>query len=34
MFEWKQKRELEEKKIRSKLEKAYEQEKSKVSSIF
>lgn len=31
LFEWKQRREIEEKKIRAKLEKAYEQEKSKVS---
>jgi hypothetical protein len=30
LFEWKQRREYEEKKIRAKLEKAYEQEKSKV----
>lgn len=30
LFAWKQRQELEEKKIRFKLEKAYEQEKSKV----
>ena len=30
LFEWKQRREIEEKKIRAKLEKAYELEKSKV----
>ena len=30
LFEWKQRREIEEKKIRAKLEKAYEVEKSKV----
>mmetsp|Transcript_26430 Transcript_26430/g.19813 ORF Transcript_26430/g.19813 Transcript_26430/m.19813 type:complete len:142 (-) Transcript_26430:660-1085(-) len=29
LFEWKQKKQLEEKKIRNTLEKAYEQEKSK-----
>lgn len=29
LFEWKQKKDLEEKKIRSKLEKAYEFEKNK-----
>ena len=31
---WKQRQEIEEKKIRIKLEKAYEQEKSKVISLF
>lgn len=34
LFEWKQRREVEEKKIRAKLEKAYEQEKAKVCFIF
>jgi Spy/CpxP family protein refolding chaperone len=29
LFEWKQKKEIEERKIRAKLEKAYETEKSK-----
>ena len=33
MFVWKQRQEIEEKKIRIKLEKAYEQEKSKVPFI-
>jgi hypothetical protein len=31
---WKQRQEIEEKKIRIKLEKAYEQEKSKVFFLF
>ena len=31
---WKQRQEIEEKKIRIKLEKAYEQEKSKVNLLF
>ena len=34
LFEWKQRKEFEEKKVRAKLEKAYEQEKSKVSALF
>ncbi len=33
LFMWKQRQEIEEKKIRFKLEKAYEQEKSKVKVI-
>jgi len=34
LFVWKQRQEIEEKKIRFKLEKAYEQEKSKVTIIM
>ena len=34
LFEWKQKKEDEDKRIRAKLEKAYEQEKAKVNLNF
>ena len=34
LFVWKQRQEIEEKKIRIKLEKAYEQEKSKVIILY